>query len=403
MDCEQQMLMWEFHAWNVVTSIQYRFQRIKSCRVQWHLDITIAFAELPCNATSVANIYDGKCPSPWSPCFWLFGGSSDESFIIPLFLEACFANLQLRTPKKIKQQLCKIYWTTKSLNWRMWQKNCCTLPWFCFDPWYVFYRCFAVFVSPIWGISCQKDPGVIFQACRRPHGQNYLWNVERTYRYTSYASLLWKFGFGCVRRMVFLQIVGRGWRCYTNSQKKLSFPCRAMKKQLLFEFYSFYHPVFFGFIINQKGSLLQPTNIRERDNIDFYGAIVFNNGVVLAWFFSRSVSEWHRNQRRQAAPSRSKNFCLDAFVCADKPEHWISQNWCMTKIGLFKAKGSFLFVQFWGKFETEHKKPSGGFRDFFTPRNGQMIQLHEHLFQSGSTSNSKSFLFKHTHFSKLNP
>lgn len=125
-----------------------RFQRIKSCRAQWHLDITIAFAELPCNATSVGNIYDGKCPSPWSPCFWLFGGSSDESFIIPLFLEACFANLQLRTPKKIKQQLCKIYWTTKSLNWRMWQKFCCTLPWFCFDPWYVCLQMFRSFCQP---------------------------------------------------------------------------------------------------------------------------------------------------------------------------------------------------------------------------------------------------------------
>ena len=42
----------------------------------------------------------------------------------------------------------------------------------------------------------------------------------------------------------------------------------------------------------------------------------------------------------------------------------------------------------------------------FTPRNGQMnqmIQLHEHLFQSGSTSNSKRFLFKHTHFFEAEP
>lgn len=47
-----------------------RFQHINSCRVQWHLDITIVFAELPCNSTSVTNIYHGKFDSPWPPCFW---------------------------------------------------------------------------------------------------------------------------------------------------------------------------------------------------------------------------------------------------------------------------------------------------------------------------------------------
>ena len=77
------------------------------------------------------------------------------------------------------------------------------------------------------------------------------------------------------------------------------------------------------------------------------------------------------------------------------------QNW------LVQSQGKFPVCAILGEVLRQSTKSQVVVSEnFFTPRNGQMnqmIQLHEHLFQSGSTSNSKRFLFKHTHFFEAEP